>query len=307
MRQHIMTRMSGNALFEDYFDRVTDMPDDELTDDIKQDGSQFKHMVIISYIVGFASWQLRALAPHLEPSLDKIVNRLRYIFSNTSGITDFQILDPFQGAKITNQDEVAAGKYTVHYTIDFNHGRYKNNLNFPIAFNTEEDVSIFEMIRLFSALFQTVPMNDANFTVDTVLLPTQQEITIVEGLRTIKCYATGNYFKEKEWTNKGPLAQNISDQYCPGQFWRYTRTDLLRYRCQLCTGYAMGPSDIFPDKLYPLAQNKHFTEELSRFKHYNIVLMNPKFSNGIYLCIQHGTHFHMENTYRIPIGARYSA
>lgn len=39
MRRHIMTRMSGNALFEDYFDRVTDMPDDELTDDIKQDGS----------------------------------------------------------------------------------------------------------------------------------------------------------------------------------------------------------------------------------------------------------------------------
>lgn len=89
MRRHIMTRMSGGALFEDYFDRVTDMPDDELTDDIKQDGSQFKHMVIVSYIVGFASWQLRALAPHLEPSLDKIVNRLRYIFSNTSGITDF--------------------------------------------------------------------------------------------------------------------------------------------------------------------------------------------------------------------------
>jgi len=37
------------------------------------------------------------------------------------------------------------------------------------------------------------------------------------------------------------------------------------------------------------------------------MLMNPKYNNGIYLSIQHDNHFHMENTYRIPIGAQYSA
>ena len=303
-----MTRICGTALYEDYFDKVNDLADDDLNDsDMQSDGNAFDHMIIVSYIVSYQTWQVRALARHLEPTFDKIVNRLKYIFSNTTGISEFRILDPFQGAKITNKDEEAAGKYTIHYTIDYNHGRYKDNLNFPIAFNTEENISIHEMIRLVKALFRSVPMNDADFAVDTVLFPTQEEISKVASLQNILCSAHSNYFKEDGWVNKSGLVQNICDQYCPGEFWKFTRTDLLKYRCQLCTSYVMGPSEIYPDKLYPLAQNKKFTDELSRFKHYNIMLMNPKYNNGIYLSIQHDNHFHMENTYRIPIGAQYSA